>query len=502
MITRNNRAFIGVPTVLFFLSALFLSCESDLTSLSSSTVISASTAVPAIKSASGPVLPLTLNPGDFYFSANGQQSFFLSRNPTGIIPDDFSTHLDWARQGGTKIVRVHLTHGWGEPFINPDWSINEKWAENWEGFFDQAEAYGISVIPVFGVWADWNSGKPADYHYWQYNPLNKARGGTVVEPWELFQPNSDTQQRWLKWVQALVARWCERDNIAAWEIFSEINLATGAPGDRDKEGGVSPATAVDFTWRAADMIRATDTSDHPVTLSLGVVPFNNEWEGFYELATLDFIEIHHYHDQLDRELIRNVRRHLTRYEKPVMIGESGLWSPKLDQSANALIGYQHAIWAGLVSGAMNGRSFWGADGYAIYDNKPRDEIFAFMRQFAVTELPVAIFTENVDFSGFRPLRDTYSPDIWGAAIGNDTMVLGWYRDALCEPWDWDMLQAISGQTVSIYVPGNAKQWKIDFYDTKTGNIIYSARFGRNGNWITVTLPDFKDDIAFKLYVIS
>jgi len=41
---------------------------------------------------------------------------------------------------------------------------------------------------------------------------------------------------------------------------------------------------------------------------------------------------------------------------------------------------------------------------------------------------------------------------------------------------------------------------VDFYDTKTGStILSSASVTRQGDAITIPLPDFRDDIAFKAY---
>jgi hypothetical protein len=295
MNTRNTRTIIAILMALILSSTLFSGCESDPSSISP--ISPKQTSIPMIGITSGRILPFTINPGNFYFSVNAKQSFILSRNITGIIKDDFYTLLDWARMGGTKVIRLHIITGWGEPWINQYWSVGN--------------------------------------------------------------------------------------------------------------------------------------------------------------------------------------------------------------AANALIGIQHAIWAGLVSGAMNGRSFWAVDGYSIYDYPNRNDALAFMKQFAATELPVARFTQDIDCAGFRPLDDTYSSIIWGAAIGNENVALGWYRDASCEPPNWYLRPVISGQTVTLYVPGNARNWKVDFYDTKTGiDIIYSTYVIRNGNRITITLPDFKDDIAFKLHVIT
>jgi hypothetical protein len=81
------------------------------------------------------------------------------------------------------------------------------------------------------------------------------------------------------------------------------------------------------------------------------------------------------------------------------------------------------------------------------------------------------------------------------------MVLGWYRDATSEPPDWKPKPSLSKQTVTLTLPGSAAHWEIDFYDTRTGtDIVSSTIVTWNGNKVTITLPDFTDDIAFKMYI--
>ena len=508
---KSNRAAIRLTlTIVVSLCLLLSGCNPRLTAAPTLTATSVpatilptytavSTLAPSPTSPAVALPALTLEPANFYFSLDGQPAFILSRNLTGNTKDDFSSLLEWAHQGDTRVIRIHIITGWGVPWINRDWSINEQWAQDWDGFFDQAQADGIFIIPVFGVWADWNDGKPADvYHFWQYNPLNVANSGPLTSPTGLFQTDSDTQKHWMAWVQAMVKRWQGRQNIAAWEIFSEINLASGALGDTDAKGAVSETAAVDFTNKAAAIIRAADTSHRPVTLSLAVgAPFTDEWAKFYENNTLDFIEIHPYSDQLDRELVSDIQKNIIRYNRPVMIGESGLWS--MAHNANASIGIEHAIWAGLVSGAMNGRALWENDGYALYSSKNPTDAMQFMQSYATTGLPVARFVDGIDFTGFQPLNSVSSSGVWGAAVGNERSIIGWYRDADSEPPDWNLQPLISKQTVSLTVPGSATSWKVDFYNTKDGTtILGSGSVTRIGNIVNISLPDFQDDIAFKM----
>jgi hypothetical protein len=58
---------------------------------------------------------------------------------------------------------------------------------------------------------------------------------------------------------------------------------------------------------------------------------------------------------------------------------------------------------------------------------------------------------------------------------------------------------VSKQSVTVTVPGNASNWKVDFYSTRDGTtILSSVTVSRTGSTVTMPLPDFQDDIAFKM----
>jgi hypothetical protein len=501
---KNTEKAIFILFVLFIAtSMLFSSCAPGSTSTAPKTSTRIPTATPS------PLSSLTLKPGEFYFRLNGTQSMIFARNPTGYTPEDFSLLLDWARQGGTKLLRIHLTVGWNIdafPWSTTTGAVNEAWAQKYDRLFDQAEADGIWILPVFSAWFNWNNGAPdlsvgAD---WKYNPYNQAKGGPFKHPGELFLPDSPMQKAWMGWVKTLVERWQGRKNIFGWEILSEINNATGAPGKTGVNGAVSASMAEDFTNRLAAMIRAADTKHRPVTVSgpyhpLGSSGADKAWANFYDLEALDFVEVHPYNSHLDREIISEVRDTLRLHNKAVLIGESGLDAFSEIRTPSAKIGVQHAIWAGVVSGAANARAFWNYDGWDFY-GFDRPQAVEYMKVYAVTELPAARFTEGVDFSGFKPLTSRSSLSVWGAAVGNESMVLGWFRDAASEPPNWTVRTIPAGQTVTITIPGTAANWQVDFYDTKIGTKVIKSIFtARNGNTIIVTLPDITDDIALKMY---
>jgi hypothetical protein len=430
-----------------------------------------------------PLPALTLKSGDFYFSLNGTPGFVFSRNVAGYKPTHYDTFLDWTRVGGGKFVRIQLDSlGMGYTSTG---AVDSAWAGQWDKIFDKAEAEGIYVLPVFSGWFDWNTG--SGFSTWSSNPMNEVNGGPVKTPDELFQKDSSTQTLWLDWMQTLVKRWQGRKNIIAWEVFSEVNLASGA----------TETSGTDFINTAVALIRANDSSQRPVTASLADI---GTWPNFYRNTSIDFINVHPYplSAQLDRIIVSEVRSSLVKYKRPVLIGESGLNADSPENyPANSEIGIRHAIWAATVSGAMNGRALYWEDSYGIYF--PSLGI-PWMQKYEKEELPAVNFVNGTDFDGFTPLTTTSTPGIWGAALGDDQMVLGWFRDAGCEPPDWPLKPVISKQTVTLSIPGTATNWRVDFYDTKNGTTILGSLFlTRQGNTLIIPLPDFQDDIAFKAH---
>lgn len=465
------------------------------TNSTSSSATPASTQAPAqtlTPTANALALPeITLKKGDFYFTTGGSQSFFFVRNMAGTQMLEYFQLLDLAKNSGTKIVRIQLdSMGMG---YTQTGELDAFWAKKWEQVFARAAQNGISVLPVFAGWFDWNNGDP-DYGYstWKSNPFNAANNGPAQTPGELFQAGSPIQETWLAWLKTLVERWQGQQNIVAWEIFSEVNIASG----------VNEAAGVDFVQKAAAVIRGADPLQRPVTASLAET---GEWQSFYRSQAIDFINLHPYPSsgQLDTFIIQKVREYQRKYQKPVFIGESGLSaSPPGDISAtlttakNARLGIEHAIWAALVSGAMNGRALYWEDSFAIFFPGLS---WNFILQYAGAENPAARFASGVDFSGFQPVQAQSSAKILGAALGNEKTILGWFRDAGCEPPDWPLQPVISKQTVSVNAPGAASTWQVDFYDTATGEQLPgSITVQPQGNTLTISLPDFSDAIAFKL----
>jgi hypothetical protein len=80
-------------------------------------------------------------------------------------------------------------------------------------------------------------------------------------------------------------------------------------------------------------------------------------------------------------------------------------------------------------------------------------------------------------------------------IGNETEILGWFRDARCEPPDWPM-QPTSGQTVALELPGAS--WQAEFFDTATGESTGECLAIMGNGPANIVLPTFRGSLAIRV----
>ena len=442
-----------------------------------------------------PLPVITLNRGDSYFSLNGKQAFLYSRNPAGNKPEDWAAIAGMAHQQGDQFLRVstnsYAMGGYNGYGYDSKGELQEDWSNNWEHYLDLTEAEGLYVIPNVGGWIDWNT---TTYNTWKDNPFNSANGGPAKDPREIFKKDSPTQQLYVQWFKKMVSRWSHHRNIMAWEVMSEVNLIEG----------ISQPEGLYLAEQLAKVTREADTLHRPVTAS---VADYSGWDDFLRSDAVEFISYHPYayNGKQDVNILERVRNeYMNKYHKPVLIGESGLDAHTPDTvegritlASNARIGIQHSIWAQLVSGAMNGRALWWEDGVGIYFSPLG---MPWVEKYTDVEAPVLQFSTGLDMTGFKPITAWSSGKVYGAALGNEETIIGWYRDAACEPPDWNMLPVVSKQSVTLSVPGKAANWQVDFYSTKTGtDLISSTTVEQKGGVITIPLPDFTDGIAFKIH---
>ncbi|MET0412271.1 MAG: cellulase family glycosylhydrolase [Polyangiaceae bacterium] len=422
---------------------------------------------------------LRLEPGARYFESNGVQAPLLLRNVSAPSVSAFTPLFRAAREAGTNVVRLQLTQGFGYDTlgITREGSVLASWAASWDAVLTDAEQQGLAVIVVFTLWGDWNDGTPAlGWSHYDANPLSSARGGPASAPADLFA-DSETQRLWLGWLSSLVARWSSRSNVIAWEVFSELDLASG----------VSEASATSFVEKAHQTIRDIDpwrpafasTSDLPLIMG-------RPWQALWNSPGNDIVSLHPYDPELDRVASERARSLWQSTSKPVLIGESGLDAAAPDgttltSAPRAAAGLTHAIWAELVSGAASARALYWEDGYAAYYPgtglplvSQRDEL----------ERVAAQWLAGKDFRGQAPVSVSGEPALFGGALVSTTRVSGWARNAELAPPEWYAAPLASAR-VQVWLPPESADadWTITLTrpdDGSTSELSASARGGLLG----------------------
>src|SRR5688572_15463892 len=99
---------------------------------------------------------VTWTPGEFYFRVGGASTLTVSANPYGLPTLPFTTLFEQASLNGTRIVRIHVPSYFNFLKTAAD-PHDDVWIAAWESVFAEAETYGLHVLPVLDVWANWNT---------------------------------------------------------------------------------------------------------------------------------------------------------------------------------------------------------------------------------------------------------------------------------------------------------------------------------------------------------
>jgi len=442
---------------------------------------------------STPVAPWwTLPAGSRYFSRDGRQTPLLMRNISAPSVAAFLPLLEAAHRAGARAVRIQLTQGFGYDTLGIDshGAVLKDWAASWDSVIKAARAQDLAVIPVFGIWGDWNNGDPDQgWVHFNANPLNQALGGPAASPAELFQ-DSATQRAWLGWLAQLIDRWQDAPNIIAWEIFSELDLATGGTAQN----------ATHFAEIAADLIHAHDPAARPVFASTSDLPLisGEPWLDLWQGRGADLVSIHPYDPELDETVATRVAAALAATAKPVFIGESGLDAAAPDGTTltsmpSARAGMQPAVWTELTSGAASARALYWEDGYAAY--YPQTGLPLVHALNDLDEVAARWLTD-ADYTGLAPIGAVSEPPVFGSLLANQTQVRGFLRSKQLAPPDWvaPPLPAVQ-LSISFFEPTRDGEWAVTF-TTPSGEPLPVVHATSRRNVLEVTSPPGFTSLAF------
>lgn len=214
---------------------------------------------------------------------------------------------------------------------------------------DLAERKGIYILLCLDYHGMFEQ-KP-DYwggnNYWLSHPYNATNGGPALNQ-NAFFTNTQAHKFYQKRLRYLVARYGYSPSLLAWEFFNEIDNVYSY---------LTPADVASWHRTMAQWLHANDPFDHLVTTSL---TGNSDRQEIWQIPELDFSAYHSYNEpQPAARLAAVSQSFLSRYKKPVMIGEFGIdWRGWNRTNDPYLRGFRQGLWGGAMGGSLGSTMSW------------------------------------------------------------------------------------------------------------------------------------------------
>lgn len=235
-----------------------------------------------------------------------------------------------------------------EPYTLLHYRLDRAWQLDY--VFDLAQRDGIYLLlcldyhGMFQTQPDmWGAN-----NLWTNNPYCSLQGGPCATPNDFFT-NATARKIYEKRLRYLIGRYGACPNLLAWEFFNEIDNVYSV---------LKPADVAAWHADLGAWLHAQDPFGHMVTTSL---TGSSDRAEIWNLPQLDFTSYHSYGEANPAVRLDTVAQSfLTRYKKPVMIGEYGVnaagWSRPQDPY---LRGWRQSLWGGALSGSVGtGMSWW------------------------------------------------------------------------------------------------------------------------------------------------
>jgi hypothetical protein len=388
------------------------------------------------------------------------------------------------------------------------WNLALEWRGDWAGFhgpgrvnqinaarldrvLDLAWSRGMRLLLVVN-----NHGQASDFcdNEWDRNPWNKANGGPLAKPTEIFtSPLARAGQDRIR--RHLAARYADHPAVLGWKLWTEMDLTSaGRPQKGDVEilrAWHEQATA---RWAALDPYR------HPLTSH-----WSSDWRQVYgavaALPGLNFLCIDAYHAPAAQQngfLLADLlnasgpRRGgiVARYQKGVLVTEyGGQW----DACPPAQLEAEHASggFAALVNGHLGAPMLWW---FEWIDQGSRFAPYTALRAFLAGE----------DLRS-RPGSDAQSValtargpegELWCRAWSRPGLVLGYVLDRVWGAGGARNEQA--GVRIRVGDAVSAGTMQVVWWNADSGVPGTAQTVDHVGGVLELDVPPFSGHVAFKL----
>lgn len=382
------------------------------------------------------------------------------------------------------------------------WNLALEWTRAWPGFhgagryheanawridrlLDLAQANGMGIQFVLN-----NHGQGSDNvdREWTLHPYNRANGGWLETPSELFtDPKAKQYQE--RFRRYLAARYADHPALLGWKLWSEIDLTQ--PGKAKKR-----QLLADWHRGAAEDLHLRDIYDHPVTTHWST-SYRSVFPEVARLPELDYLTIDAYHAPegensgliLAHLLMAGMNRGkgLGSYGKPVLVSEyGGNWDACPEPQMLA----EHASggFTALVCGYAGAPMLWW---YEWVDQGARFAPYRALKAFLKGEDLRGGEAQSIALSAWDE-----QGDLWARAWTRPGRMLGYVLDPR-----W---QAVGGNSerrgvhvrLGDSIAGGVME--LTWWDADVGVSLTRSRLEHPGGPLVIRPPEFARHLAFKL----
>lgn len=294
-------------------------------------------------------------PGQQYFrTGDGQPLRLIGANVCwhgGRGTYDYDDWFPAMQSAGENFARIWMCP-WAfgiecEQGTLKNYRLNRAWQLDY--VLQLAEQRGIYLLlcldyhGMFQTVPDYWGGNDA----WKTNPYNSTNGGPCLSP-NAFFTNSTARTTYQKRLRYLIARYGYSPNLLAWEFFNEIDNAYY---------NLNATNVAAWHGTVGAWLRTNDPFGRLITTSL---TGRSDRPEIWQLPQLDFASYHSYGEAKPASRLATVSQSfLSRYGKPVMIGEFGVNFTGWDRASDPYLrGFRQALWGGAVGGSTGTAMSW------------------------------------------------------------------------------------------------------------------------------------------------
>lgn len=437
---------------------------------------------------------------------NGE--FFL---PTGINMRDggdqaaaqkgtfeFETYFKRFSEEKLNFVRTWMAAWWG----GAEWS--DKYHSRYDGVgryaqyngwrldyaFDLAEKNGLFLELTLNSHGQFRRDKfDAE---WEYNPYSVRNGGMVASPAMFF--TSPTAKEMVKQrYRYIVSRWGYSQNLMSWDMVNEVDLTEGYQPDK----------VAAWHQEMAAYLKSIDPYQHLVVTHICLYgSYGNE---LWQLPEIEYIQSDAYWKRRDIGMNESWAGKRT-YNKPFVFIEYG------PQTVSLPISYERwqqdfrvGMWVSNLMPIAAPGQFWYHDAWMQHKlweyQKGLQAFNAGEDRRGQNYQTLRAYIEAQPSYERRNAPDGTGPPLSVQAMGNGKrgMFYVFKFDNLAYPKPEDVPEAQRVAPLKITLPDFPDgTYKVDFWDTLTGQIIGTAQATSQLGRLTVETPAFAADLAGKI----